>query len=100
MSDKDDNHSESGITNVRLGEGKGLLSPLGDPLGNGLQKGLGPVGNTLGGLTQSISGQSTDLLRGASQALGVTKSDEQQKREEEAEKLGGKEQTANNPLGL
>ena len=78
----------------------GLLSPIGDPLGNGLQKGLGPVGSAVGGLTQSVTGQSTDLLRGASQALGITKSQEQKKKEEDAERIGGKEQTAENPLGL
>ncbi|KAG9716188.1 hypothetical protein KCU73_g15710, partial [Aureobasidium melanogenum] len=60
-----------------------LLAPLGDPLGNALNKGLSPVGTAIGGLTNG----------------GYTKSKEMDKSQEE-EKIGGKEQNGQNPLGL
>ncbi|KAG9564040.1 hypothetical protein KCU77_g2678, partial [Aureobasidium melanogenum] len=74
----------AGATDVSLGEGqKGLLAPLGDPLGNALNKGLSPVGTAIGGLTNG----------------GYTKSKEMDKPQEE-ERIGGKEQNGQNPLGL
>ncbi|CAD0092696.1 unnamed protein product [Aureobasidium mustum] len=67
----------AGATDVSLGEGQK------DPLGNALNKGLSPVGTAIGGLTNG----------------GYTKSKEMDKPQEE-EKIGGKEQTGQNPLGL
>lgn len=63
----------------------GLLSFLGDPLGKGLQKGLSPVGNLVGGTGDRMA--------------GFTKQD-QPKKGEAYEKFGGKEQNGQNPLGL
>ncbi|KAI4719716.1 hypothetical protein E4T48_04038 [Aureobasidium sp. EXF-10727] len=87
---QDPSHDESlsnlpaGGTDVSLGEGqKGLLAPLGDPLGNALNKGLSPVGTAIGGLTNG----------------GYSKSKEMDKPKEE-ESVGGKEQNGQNPLGL
>ncbi|KAI4850928.1 hypothetical protein E4T44_02454 [Aureobasidium sp. EXF-8845] len=76
----------AGGTDVTLGEGqKGLLAPLGDPLGNALNKGLSPVGTAVGGLTNG----------------GYTKSKEMDKAAaEKEERIGGKEQNGQNPLGL
>ncbi|KEQ60399.1 uncharacterized protein M437DRAFT_54663, partial [Aureobasidium melanogenum CBS 110374] len=63
----------------------GLLSFLGDPLGKGLEKGLSPVGNLVGGTGDRMA--------------GFTKQDQPQKGEP-YEKFGGKEQNGQNPLGL
>ncbi|KAI4739499.1 hypothetical protein E4T50_10051 [Aureobasidium sp. EXF-12298] len=88
---QDPSHDESlsnlpaGGTDVSLGEGqKGLLAPLGDPLGNALNKGLSPVGTAIGGITNG----------------GYTKSKEMDKAAEEQQSMGGKEQSGQNPLGL
>jgi hypothetical protein len=62
----------------------GLLAPLGDPLGNALNKGLSPVGTAVGGITNG----------------GYTKSKEMDKAAEEQQSMGGKEQSGQNPLGL
>lgn len=62
----------------------GLLAPLGDPLGNALNKGLSPVGTAIGGITNG----------------GYTKSKEMDKAAEEQQSVGGKEQNGQNPLGL
>ena len=68
----------------------GLLSFIGDPVGKGLNKGLSPVGKLVGGVAQPFgSGKSnTDKLQ------GNTKEDDSLKR------IGGQEQTGQNPLGL
>jgi hypothetical protein len=67
---------------------KGLLSFIGDPLGKGLQKGLSPVGNLVGGTGDRMA--------------GFTKQDQPKKGDAggEYEKFGGKEQNSGNPLGL
>lgn len=52
-------------------------------MGNALNKGLSPVGTAIGGLTNG----------------GYTKSKAMDKPQEE-EKIGGKEQNGQNPLGL
>lgn len=62
----------------------GLLAPLGDPVGNALNKGLSPVGTAIGGLTNG----------------GYSKSKEMDKQAEEEKGMGGKEQNGQNPLGL
>lgn len=62
----------------------GLLAPLGDPVGNALNKGLSPVGTAIGGITNG----------------GYTKSKEMDKAAEEQQSIGGKEQNGQNPLGL
>ncbi|THW16457.1 hypothetical protein D6C86_08962 [Aureobasidium pullulans] len=74
----------AGLTDVQLGAQKGLLAPLGDPLGNALNKGLSPIGTAVGGITNG----------------GYTKSKEMDKAAEEPQSIGGKEQTGQNPLGL
>ena len=68
----------------------GLLAPLGDPIGKGLNKGLSPVGKLVGGVAQPFgSGKSnTDKLRGT------------QPEDDSLKSIGGKDQTAENPLGL
>lgn len=66
-------------TNTRT---QGLLSPLADPVGKGLNKVTSPVGNTIGkGLGQGKVGEHNDAPK-------------------EQESVGGKEQTGQNPLGL
>ncbi|KAI4765466.1 hypothetical protein E4T52_01788 [Aureobasidium sp. EXF-3400] len=78
------------INEVDLGakDQKGLLSFIGDPLGKGLQKGLSPVGNLVGGTGDRMA--------------GFTKQDQPKKGDAggEYEKFGGKEQNSGNPLGL
>ncbi|GAB7354227.1 hypothetical protein MBLNU459_g4769t1 [Dothideomycetes sp. NU459] len=74
----------SSVNNVQLGEGKGLLSPIGDPLGKVLNKGLSPVGNIVGGLAEPV----TSLTGGGKEKSA------------EPESIGGKQQSGQNPLGL
>jgi hypothetical protein len=66
----------------------GLLSFIGDPIGKGLQKGLSPVGNLVGGTGDRMA--------------GFTKQDQPNRAggEGDYEKFGGKEQNGGNPLGL
>ncbi|KAH7389851.1 hypothetical protein BKA66DRAFT_459957 [Pyrenochaeta sp. MPI-SDFR-AT-0127] len=86
----------------------GLLSTIGDPagkvlgtalrpIGAPLEKGVtGPLGSALGGATRGALGplMGTDSER--SELLGGKNRDSYDK----PEKIGGKEQTGDNPLGL
>ncbi|THZ83968.1 hypothetical protein D6C84_04510 [Aureobasidium pullulans] len=78
------------INNVELGskEQKGLLSPLVDPIGKGLQNVLSPVGNLIGGTGDRMA--------------AFTTQDQPKKKGGDGgyEKFGGKEQNGQNPLGL
>ncbi|KAK4986546.1 hypothetical protein LTR66_001005 [Elasticomyces elasticus] len=71
---------EENIDKSIPGYGHGLLGPILDPLGKGLQKGLSPVGSVVGGMTQPINPGKKD--------------------DEKEKPMGGKEQTGDNPLGL
>ncbi|KAF1995623.1 hypothetical protein P154DRAFT_623862 [Amniculicola lignicola CBS 123094] len=86
----------------------GLLSPLGDPLGSaletslsplgaGLSKITGPVGNALGGTTRGALGP---LMGEKDEKMEVVGGNNKDSYEHKAEKIAGKEQTGQNPLGL
>ncbi|KAH7109830.1 hypothetical protein B0J11DRAFT_448585 [Dendryphion nanum] len=86
----------------------GLLSPLGDPLGKALNTGLrpigaplekitGPLGNALGGGTRGALGPLLGEKSERSELLGGDNKDSYESR---PEKIAGKEQTGQNPLGL
>ncbi|CAI6336328.1 unnamed protein product [Periconia digitata] len=86
----------------------GLLSPLGDPLGKALNKGLrpigaplekitGPLGNAVGGTTRGAVGP---LLGNQEERMEVLGGDNKDSYESKPEKIAGKEQTGDNPLGL
>jgi hypothetical protein len=66
----------------------GLLSAVGDPLGNALNKGLSPVGTAVGGISNGGYGKSKEMDKKAAE------------QEEATKKFGGQEQTGQNPLGL
>ncbi|KAI8932932.1 hypothetical protein NX059_010403 [Plenodomus lindquistii] len=86
----------------------GLLSKIGDPagkvlgtalrpLGAPLEKGLtGPLGNALGGTTRGALGPLMGTEEEKSELLGGKNKDSYAGEE----KLGGREQTGENPLGL
>jgi len=79
----------------------GLLAPLGDPLGKVVQAVVKP---TVGTITKGVGEPTGDALRKvevqAKREKGYT---DDEKPEEEwwgGKKLGGKDMTAQNPLGL
>ncbi|KAF1844141.1 uncharacterized protein K460DRAFT_287352 [Cucurbitaria berberidis CBS 394.84] len=87
----------------------GLLSMIGDPagkvlgtalrpIGAPLEKGVtGPLGNAVGGTTRSALGPLMGTEEEKSELLGGKNKDSY---ESKPEKIGGKEQTGDNPLGL
>ncbi|CAN9108547.1 unnamed protein product [Alternaria alternata] len=87
----------------------GLLSTIGDPIGNvlgtalrpigaPLEKGVtGPLGNALGGTTRPALGPLLGHEEERSELLGGKNKDSY---ESTPEKVAGKEQTGQNPLGL
>ncbi|KAL8800393.1 MAG: hypothetical protein Q9223_007295 [Gallowayella weberi] len=76
------------------------LSPVGKPLGKGLETVASPVG----GLVEPLVGGIMRSGKGFGDTVGVGAGNQDQKKAEEAERerqpVGGKEQTAGNPLGL
>lgn len=79
----------------------GLLSPLGDPLGKGVQATLSPVGAAVGGITSPIAEGASTVTSTATGALGIPdKGAEKEKAAKDKESIGGKAQTGQNPLGL
>ncbi|PVH97065.1 hypothetical protein DM02DRAFT_616749 [Periconia macrospinosa] len=86
----------------------GLLSPIGDPLGKALNTGLrpigaplekvtGPLGNAIGGTTRGALGP---LLGDKDERMEVVGGNNKDSYESKPEKIAGKEQTGQNPLGL
>ncbi|CAN9124963.1 unnamed protein product [Alternaria alternata] len=83
----------------------GLLSTIGDPIGTALrpigaplEKGVtGPLGNALGGTTRPALGPLLGHEEERSELLGGKNKDSY---ESTPEKIAGKEQTGQNPLGL
>ncbi|KAF2624838.1 hypothetical protein BU25DRAFT_397873 [Macroventuria anomochaeta] len=88
---------------------KGLLSKIGDPVGNvlgtalrpigaPLEKGVtGPLGNAIGGTTRPALGPLLGEDHEKSELLGGKNKDSY---ESKPESVAGKEQTGQNPLGL
>ncbi|KAL9599685.1 MAG: hypothetical protein Q9219_003673 [cf. Caloplaca sp. 3 TL-2023] len=76
------------------------LSPVGKPLGKGLETVASPVG----GLVEPLVGGVMKSGKGWGDQVGVGAGNQDRKKLEEMERersdVGGKEQTAGNPLGL
>ncbi|KAL8732650.1 MAG: hypothetical protein Q9166_002625 [cf. Caloplaca sp. 2 TL-2023] len=76
------------------------LSPVGKPLGKGLETVASPVG----GLVEPLVGGIMKSGKGFGDTVGVGAGNQDHKKYEEAERerqpVGGKEQTGSNPLGL
>ncbi|KAL8877795.1 MAG: hypothetical protein Q9192_008595 [Flavoplaca navasiana] len=76
------------------------LSPVGKPVGKGLETVASPVG----GLVEPLVGGIMKSGKGFGDTVGVGAGNQDQKKYEEKESeragVGGKEQTAGNPLGL
>ncbi|KAL8910218.1 MAG: hypothetical protein Q9171_004461 [Xanthocarpia ochracea] len=76
------------------------LSPVGKPLGKGLETVASPVG----GLVEPLVGGILKSGKGFGDTVGVGAGNQDHKKFEEAERerapVGGKEQTGDNPLGL
>jgi len=66
-----------------------LLSPLLDPIGQGLQNVLSPLGNLIGGIGNGMAACTTRDQEG-----------KENRGDGGYEKFGGKEQNGGNPLGL
>ncbi|KAI4922858.1 hypothetical protein J4E90_001293 [Alternaria incomplexa] len=115
MSDKEEpqqQHIQTEPQNDEQEEKKGsggLLSTIGDPIGNvlgtalrpigaPLEKGVtGPLGNALGGTTRPALGPLMGHEEEKSELLGGQNKDSY---ESKPESIAGKEQTGQNPLGL
>ena len=80
----------------------GLLAPLGDPLGKAVNTGLSPLGAGVGSLTGSISEGASSVTKTLTSAAGLPDRGEEKQKEEVAdmESVGGKEPSAENPMGL
>ncbi|KAI4090846.1 MAG: hypothetical protein LQ344_004493 [Seirophora lacunosa] len=76
------------------------LSPIGQPLG----KGLGTIASPVGGLVEPLVGGVMKSGAGFGDTVGVGAGNQDAKKRAEMERarepVGGKEQTAGNPLGL
>ncbi|OAL56405.1 hypothetical protein IQ07DRAFT_554292 [Pyrenochaeta sp. DS3sAY3a] len=113
MPDKEQQQDHIPSTNAKQEEEKdsgsgGLLSSIGDPIGSVLQTGLrpigaplekgvtGPLGSALGGTTRGALGPLLGSEEERSEVLGGKNKDSYAGEE----KIGGKEQTGQNPLGL
>lgn len=91
------------------------LNPVGEyaqkglsPVGYGVEKGVKPVTDLVGGITRPVLGAVAGTKEEKAEVLGGDKKAEDFKRKpiltkesgEEDDQIGGKDQTAENPLGL
>ena len=99
-STKDDDSDQKGTG--------GLLSSIGDPIGSTLNTALrpvgaplekvtGPLGNAVGGITKPALGPLMGNKDERAEVVGGNNKDSYRHKEE---KIAGKEQTGQNPLGL
>ncbi|KAF2157310.1 hypothetical protein K461DRAFT_317427 [Myriangium duriaei CBS 260.36] len=89
------------VTNKQGQEKGGILAPIGDPLGKGLETGLSPIGAGIGKATGPVAEGASNVTKPLMESLGM--GDRGELKEQEAQKnetIGGKEQTGQNPLGL
>lgn len=74
---------------------------MADPLGGAVEKGLKPVGDTVGTVTKPVTGVVGGLTKPVLEpTLGAPKKAQEGGEGKGHESLGGKAQTAQNPLGL
>lgn len=76
--------------------GKGLESGL-RPVGAGLEKITGPLGNAVGGITRPALGP---LMGNKDEKMEIVGGENKDSYRTKDEKIAGKEQTGENPLGL
>ena len=73
-------------------------------MGRGLEAGLKPVGAGVGKLTGPLAEGATNVTKPLMETVGMPdrgeQKEEQKQKQQDHETLGGKEQTAENPLGL
>ncbi|TKA29549.1 hypothetical protein B0A50_03562 [Salinomyces thailandicus] len=79
-----------------LDEDKGLLSVVGDPLGQVLDKGLKPLGSITGAVGKPAGEASMAVKEQAKMEAGHKTQDDKPG----GERIGGNAQTGQNPLGL
>jgi hypothetical protein len=84
------------ITRLTSSSGKALNTGL-RPIGAPLEKVTGPLGNAVGGTTRGALGPLLGEHEERSELLGGNNKDSY---ESKPEKIAGKEQTGQNPLGL
>ncbi|KAL9089787.1 MAG: hypothetical protein Q9165_005581 [Trypethelium subeluteriae] len=109
---KDEEQSAQGTGQGLQANEKGFLSPIADPVGNVLQKGLSPVGATLNtvakpvnsvvgrGVTEPVGGAVDGLMDLGHKATDGASEPGAGKKNFKEKGYGGKEQNAGNPLGL
>ncbi|KAK4565838.1 hypothetical protein LTR86_003687 [Recurvomyces mirabilis] len=90
-------------------KGKGLLSPIGDPLGHVPDKGLMPIGHVVGAVAKPNGQAFLDVQKDAKEKItGVKEDDDEEEKENKksneekpgGKSIGGNAQTGQNPLGL
>ncbi|GAB7340356.1 hypothetical protein MBLNU457_6802t1 [Dothideomycetes sp. NU457] len=80
---------------------RGLLAPLGDPVGSVTGSILAPLGSGVGALTGSVAEGAATVTSGLQEKAGIPdRGVEKEKAEEAKKRMGGKEQSSENPLGL
>ncbi|PSK35966.1 hypothetical protein B9Z65_5781 [Elsinoe australis] len=82
-------------------EQNGILAPIGNPLGSALNTGLSPIGAGIGKATGPMAEGASNISKPLMEKLGMEDRGEAKEAEENKEKrIGGNEQTGQNPLGL
>jgi hypothetical protein len=98
---KDEKHDENTNSNNPIAKvadpvGQGLETTL-RPVGAGLEKITGPLGNAVGGITRPALGP---LMGNKEEKMEVVGGENKDSYAHKPEKIAGKEQTGDNPLGL
>ncbi|PNS16607.1 hypothetical protein CAC42_4571 [Sphaceloma murrayae] len=79
----------------------GLLAPLGDPLGKALGTAVSPIGAGVGKATGPVAEGATQVSKPIMDKLGMEdRGEAKEQAEKKQDRIGGKEQTGQNPLGL
>lgn len=79
----------------------GVLSPVGDPVGQVLDKGLKPVGTVVNGVTGPFTDSVGAVTKPALEKVGLSGGKQDTNDEKPGgDRIGGNPQTGKNPLGL
>jgi hypothetical protein len=78
----------------------GLLSPVGDVVGQVLDKGLSPLGHVVGSVGNPNGQALLDVKEHAKKEMGYSDEEKPENERPGGARIGGNAQTGQNPLGL